>query len=64
MRLSGAGAVVAPGVGPTWRDLLLTTEDVDVTTEPQPMRVDTAAAFTVHFAQPGAIVFRGLLFAA
>jgi hypothetical protein len=25
-----------------------------------PMRVDTAAPFTVHFKRPGAIVFRGL----
>ena len=56
------GAV--PGAGPTWRSLVITTEDADVTTDPPPIRVDTAAPFTVHFARPGAIVFRGLGFAA
>ncbi|HEY6362331.1 MAG TPA: malto-oligosyltrehalose trehalohydrolase [Vicinamibacterales bacterium] len=63
VRLSGAGAVHVPGAGPTWRDVLVTTEDADVTKDPAPIRVDTAALFTVHFARPGAILFRGLLFA-
>jgi hypothetical protein len=60
VRLSGGSAVAVPGAGPTWRSLLLTTEDADVTNDPMPIRVDTAAPFTVHFARPGAIVFRGL----
>ncbi len=60
VRLSGAGAVTAPGVGPTWRDVVLTTEDPDVASMPVPVQIDTAAPFTVRFARPGAIVFRGL----
>jgi hypothetical protein len=64
VRLSGGGAVGVPGAGSTWRSLVLTTEDPDVTKEPLPLRVDTAAPFTVHFARPGAIVFRGLRVAA
>jgi maltooligosyltrehalose trehalohydrolase len=60
VRLSGSGCVAAPGAGPTWRTLVLTTEDADVASDPQPIRVDTAAPFSVHFARPGAIVFRGL----
>jgi maltooligosyltrehalose trehalohydrolase len=60
VRLSGAGAIAAPGAGPTWRDIALTTEDPDVAPMPMPMQVDTAAPFTVRFARPGAIVFRGL----
>jgi maltooligosyltrehalose trehalohydrolase len=60
VRLSGAGAVPVPGAGPTWSSIVLTTEDRDVTIEPMPIRVDTAAPFTVYFERPGAIVFRGL----
>jgi maltooligosyltrehalose trehalohydrolase len=60
VRLSGAGAVAAPGAGPTWRDAVLTTEDPDVAASPLPVQVDTSAPFTVHFRRPGAIVFRGL----
>ena len=62
--LSAGGAVAVPGAGPTWRSLVITTEDTDVTVDPAPIRIDTAAPFTVHFARPGAIVFRGLGFAA
>jgi hypothetical protein len=64
VRLSGCGAVAVPGAGPTWRSLVLTTEDADVTNDPSPIRVDTAAPFTVHFKRAGAIVLRGLVFAA
>ena len=60
VRLSGAGRVVVPGAGPTWRDVFMTTEDADVTKDPAPIRVETAAPFTVRFARPGAIVVRGL----
>jgi hypothetical protein len=60
VRLTGKGAVPVPGAGPTWRDVLVTTEDADVAADSMPIRVDTAAPFTVHFARPGAIVFRGL----
>ena len=52
--------VRVPGAGPTWCDVLVTTEDADVAEDPMPIRVDPAAPFTVHFARPGAIVFRGL----
>ncbi len=64
VRLSGGGAVAVPGAGSTWRSLVITTEDADVTIDPLPIRIDTAAPFTVHFARAGAIVFRGLGFAA
>ena len=60
VRLTDAGAVSVRGAGPTWRDVLVTTEDADVAADPAPVRVETAAPFTVHFARPGAIVFRGL----
>ena len=63
VRLSGAGAVAVPGTNGIWRDLVMTTEDADVADDAVPIRVDTAAPFTVHFARPGAIVFRGLAFA-
>jgi maltooligosyltrehalose trehalohydrolase len=60
VRLSGTGPVIVPGAGGRWRDIVLTTEDSDVTNDPLPIRVDTAAPMTVHFERPGAIVFRGL----
>ena len=60
VRLSGTGAASAPGLGPTWRDVVFTTEDPDVTSAAMPIEVDTAAPFSVRFARPGAIVFRGL----
>ncbi len=63
VRLSGAGAVVVPGTNGVWRDRVLTTEDSDVTIDPAPIYIDTAAPVTVRFARPGAIVFRGLTFA-
>jgi hypothetical protein len=52
--------VHVPGAGSTWRDVLVTTEDPDITTDSAPLRVDTGGPFTVHFARPGAILFRGL----
>ena len=64
VRLCGCGAVAVPGAGPTWRSLVLTTEDPDVTNVPSPIRIDTAAPFTVHFKRPGAVILRGLAFAA
>jgi maltooligosyltrehalose trehalohydrolase len=64
VRLCGCGAVPVPGAGPTWRSLVLTTEDPDVTNDPLPIRVDTAAPFTVHFKRAGALILRGLVFAA
>jgi maltooligosyltrehalose trehalohydrolase len=63
VRLSGSGSVVVPGAG-TWRDIALTTEDPDVTDDTRPIRIDTAAPFTVHFERPGAVVLAGLTFAA
>ena len=63
VRLSGAGAVALPGATGVWRDRVLTTEDADVTNEATPIRIDTAAPVTAHFARAGAIVFRGLTFA-
>jgi maltooligosyltrehalose trehalohydrolase len=63
VRLSGAGDVEVPGAGPTWRDVVMTTEDADVTIDPQPIQVETASPFRVRFARPGAIVFHGLSFA-
>ena len=43
-----------------WR---IMTEDVDVTDNPEPIRLDAASPLTVHFSRPGAILLRGLLFA-
>jgi maltooligosyltrehalose trehalohydrolase len=63
VRLSGSGPVVVPGAGSTWRDIAVTTEDADVTDDARPIRIDTAAPFTVHFERPGAVVLTGLAFA-
>ena len=63
IRLCGCGAVAVPGAS-TWRSLVLTTEDPDVTNDPSPIRIDTAAPFTVHFKRAGAVILRGLVFAA
>jgi maltooligosyltrehalose trehalohydrolase len=60
VRLTGAGAVRVPGAGAIRHDVLVTTEEADVAADSLPIRVDAAAPFTVHFARPGAIVFRGL----
>ena len=63
VRLSGAGATTLPRAASSWRDVVLTTEDADVTIDPHPLRVDTGDRFSVYFERPGAIVLRGLRFA-
>jgi maltooligosyltrehalose trehalohydrolase len=60
VRLSGSGSVVLPDAGGTWRDVVLTTEDTDVTRDPRAIRIDTVKPLTLSFERPGAIVFRGL----
>ena len=60
VRLSGSGPVAIPHAGSTWRDVVVTTEDDDIASEPAPIRVDTAAPLTVTFARPGAILLRRL----
>jgi maltooligosyltrehalose trehalohydrolase len=62
-RLASDGTVVVPDVAsPDWQ-VVLTTEDSDVASDPMPIEISTRDRITIRFARPGAVVLRGPAFA-
>lgn len=55
----GAGPCSVAAPGTSWQ-VLLTTEDADLTDDPHPIQIACGATLETRFARPGAVIIRRL----